>query len=83
LYGLAALIGVGDVDSFILGLTQTSPEQLPLHAASTAILIAAASNNLAKAVYAYVFADRATGLRSLLLLVGLAALGTLPLLWLR
>lgn len=83
LYGLAALIGVGDVDSFILGLTQTSPAQLSLHAASIAILIAAASNNLAKAVYAYVFADRATGLRSLLLLVGLAQLGTLPIVWLR
>jgi len=35
-----------------------------------------------KAVYAYGFADRVTGRKSFVLLVGLALLGLVPLLWL-
>ena len=46
------------------------------------IVIAAASNNVAKAIYAYAFADRATGRKSAALLVLLAAAGLLPLIWL-
>ena len=82
LYTLAAIMGVTDVDPFILGLTQANPAQLPLSTAATAIVVAAAGNNLAKALYAYSFADRVTGRRSLALLAGLTAAGSLPLLWL-
>ena len=74
-------MGATDVDPFILGLAQGGPGAAPLELAAKAIVIAAASNNVVKAVYAYSFADRTTGRRSLLLLLGLAALGLIPLAW--
>ena len=80
-YMLAAIMGVTDVDPFILGLTQSAgPATLPSLAA-TGILIAAASNNVVKGIYAYAFADHQTGRQSAGLLWGLAACGLLPLLW--
>jgi uncharacterized membrane protein (DUF4010 family) len=78
-YSLAAIMGVVDVDPFILGLTQSSAS-LPL--AAGGILIAASSNNLVKGVYAIVLSDRKTGIQSMSLLVALAILGLVPLLWL-
>jgi uncharacterized membrane protein (DUF4010 family) len=50
--------------------------------AAGAILIAAASNNVVKGIYAYSLADKKTGLQSLLFLIGLAAAGLIPLFWL-
>ncbi len=81
LYSLAVLTGVSDVDPFILGLAQGSTTATPPGLAASAIVVAAASNNLVKAIYAFAFADRATGRRALALLLGLAALGLVPLLW--
>ena len=78
LYGLAVILGVTDVDPFILGLSQTGPAEMTVATAASAIVIAAASNNVAKAIYAYAFADRATGRKSAALLVLLAAAGLLP-----
>jgi uncharacterized membrane protein (DUF4010 family) len=82
LYTLAALMGVTDVDPFILGLTQASPGELHPEVAAAAIVIAAACNNVVKALYAYGFADRATGKQSAALLLALAAAGMAPLAWL-
>jgi uncharacterized membrane protein (DUF4010 family) len=81
-YSLAAIMGVADVDPFLMGMTQSAGTVTPLSVAATGILIAAASNNVAKGVYAYMLADRRTGVQSLCLLVALAALGLTPLLWL-
>ncbi len=81
-YGLAAVMGVTDVDPFIMGMTQSAGTATPLSVGAGAILVAAASNNLVKGIYAYSLCDRATGRQSLLLLSGLAALGLTPLLWL-
>ena len=81
LYSLAAIMGVTDVDPFILGLAQGGAGATPLRLAAAAIVIAAASNNVVKAIYAYSFADPTTGRRSLTLLLGLAALGLIPLAW--
>jgi hypothetical protein len=53
-----------------------------LAVASASNLIGAASNNVVKGTYAYTMADRKTGTKSLCLLMGLAALGLVPLLWL-
>jgi uncharacterized membrane protein (DUF4010 family) len=80
-YTLAAVMGVADVDPFILGMTQAAPALTPSPVAASAILIAAASNNVVKGVYAYVLSPRGTGRKSLTLLLGLAAAGLLPLLW--
>jgi uncharacterized membrane protein (DUF4010 family) len=82
LYSLAIVIGAVDVDPFVLGLAQSKSTEVALGTAASAILIAASSNNVAKAIYAYSLADRATGRRSLMMLCALAALGFLPLAWL-
>ncbi len=79
---LAAIMGVTDVDPFIMGMTQAAGALTPLKVAAAAVLIAAASNNLVKGIYAYSLADRKTGVQSLVLLAALAALGLVPLLWL-
>jgi uncharacterized membrane protein (DUF4010 family) len=81
-YTLAGLMGVTDVDPFIMGMTQSAGGVTSLKVASAAILIAAASNNLVKGVYAYSLSDRKTGVESLCLLAGLTVAGLAPLLWL-
>ena len=79
---LAAIMGITDVDPFIMGMTQAAGSLTSLKTATSAVLIAAASNNLIKGIYSYSLADRRTGIESLTLLAGLAALGLAPLLWL-
>lgn len=80
-YTLAGIMGVSDVDPFIMGLTQTAGASTQVHVAADAIVIAAASNNVMKAAYAFALAERRTALGSTAL-VALAALGLSPLLWL-
>jgi uncharacterized membrane protein (DUF4010 family) len=79
---LAAVMGVTDVDPFIMGMTQAAGALTPLKVAAAAVLIAAASNNVVKGIYAYSVADRKTGMQSLVLLALLASLGLVPLFWL-
>jgi uncharacterized membrane protein (DUF4010 family) len=79
---LAAIMGVTDVDPFILGMTQSAGTLTPLKLAATAVLIAAASNNVVKGIYSCSLADRQTGRQSLPLLLALAAAGLIPMLWL-
>lgn len=79
---LAAIMGVADVDPFIMGMTQVAGSLTPIKVAAVAVLIAAASNNLVKGIYSYSLADKKTGMQSLPLLIGLAAAGLVPLLWL-
>jgi len=76
------VMGVTDVDPFIMGMTQAAAGDAPLTVAAVAILIAAASNNLVKGIYAYSMSDRKAGVLSLGLLATLAAAGLAPLLWL-
>jgi len=80
---LAAIMGVSDVDPFIMGLTQAAGTLTPVNVAAGAILIAAASNNVIKGIYAYSMADKKTGRQALLFLIGLAVAGLVPLIWLR
>jgi uncharacterized membrane protein (DUF4010 family) len=81
-YSLAAVMGLADVDPFIMGMTQSAGSITSLSVASGSIVIAAASNNVVKGLYAFTLSDRRTGVLSLFLLVSLAALGLVPLLWL-
>lgn len=78
---LAAVMGVTDVDPFIMGMTQAAGTVTAVKVAAAAVLIAASSNNVVKGIYAYSLADRKTGVQSLVLLVGLAAAGLIPLFW--
>jgi hypothetical protein len=54
-FGLAAISGVTDIDPFVLNLAQGSVAGMPLGSLAAAILIAASSNNVLKAVYAVAF----------------------------
>jgi uncharacterized membrane protein (DUF4010 family) len=80
IFTLAGLMGLADVDPFILGLAQ-SPAAPVMRVAAEGVLVAAASNNFAKGAYAFIFAERRTRLPAALLLWALAALGLVPLLW--
>jgi uncharacterized membrane protein (DUF4010 family) len=79
---LAAIMGLSDVDPFIMGLTQAAGSLTPYKVAAGAILIAASSNNVMKGIYAYSLAGKKTGTLSLTFLLSLAAGGLVPLIWL-
>jgi uncharacterized membrane protein (DUF4010 family) len=81
IYGMALISGLAPVDPFIMGLTQTAGNMTAMGLAVAGVTIAAASNNFAKAFIAFVLGDSKTGRQSLILMVGLTALGLLPLLW--
>ncbi|MFZ0819334.1 MAG: DUF4010 domain-containing protein [Candidatus Acidiferrales bacterium] len=74
-YILSGIMGVSDVDPFILGLTQSAGGSTPLTLAAAGIIIAAASNNLVKGIYARVFAGSSTGNEALTMLIVYALLG--------
>lgn len=81
-YALAALTGFTDIAPFILGLANTVGGATPLALAASAVMVAAASNNVVKGGYAYAFGDRETGVESLGLLLVYTVLGLVPLFWL-
>ncbi len=81
-YALAGIMGLSDVDPFILSITQSAGRDATLIVGAVGIAIAAASNNMIKAFYAFGFSDRKTGLQSLCLLLALALAGLTPLIWL-
>ena len=81
-FALAALTGFTDITPFILGLANTVGTATPLGLAASAVIVAAASNNIVKGGYAYAFGDRKTGIESLGLLLVYSAFGLVPLFWL-
>jgi len=81
-YGFAAVMGVSDVDPYILSLTQTAGKVTPAQVAAVSVVIAAASNNLAKGLYAIGFARGRGGKLALGALLALAVIGLAPLLFL-
>jgi len=76
-YSLAAIVGVTDIDPFILSLAQGGVQGMAATVTAVAILIAAASNNLLKATYTVVFAGLRNSLPAFaaLLLLAAATLG--------
>ena len=81
-YALGGIMGLADVDPFILGIAQSAGRDIPVVVGAAGIAVAAASNNVAKGFYAYSFSDRKTGSQSLILLASLALAGLMPLIWL-
>lgn len=73
--GLAAVVGVTDIDPFVLSLAQGGAANVGLHTASMAIVIASSSNNVLKAAYAYGFSRRPQALIPAGILLALALLG--------
>lgn len=72
---LAAVVGFTDIDPFVLSVAEGATNSLPAGAAVAAILIAASSNNVLKAVYTAFFIGRRGSLPSVAALVLLAAAG--------
>ena len=81
-FALAAIMGLTDVDPFVLSLTQSAGTIATISLAAASIVIATASNNILKGCYAFALADRKTGVQSLALLLCFALLGLTPLFWL-
>ena len=77
IYTLAAIVGVTDIDPFVLNLAQGGTTGMSNSALAAAILIAASSNNVLKALYAAFFAGgRATAASAgVLLLLAVAGVG--------
>ncbi len=69
---LAAIVGITDIDPFVLNLAEGGTEAVPAAAAVAAILIATASNNLLKAIYTATFAGWRASLPAVATLVSLA-----------
>ena len=74
-YLLAAIVGVADVDPFVLSMAEHGPAQLPVAEAAVAILIAASSNNILKAGYAMAFAGPRASAAPVAILAALALAG--------
>ncbi|MDR3670394.1 MAG: MgtC/SapB family protein [Holophaga sp.] len=81
IYSLAALMGVTDVDPFIMGMTHEAGASTTFQVAAVGILIAAACNNIIKGCYAFSFARGKAGRWSLILLAGLGLAGLVPVFW--
>jgi uncharacterized membrane protein (DUF4010 family) len=79
-YVLGAVIGFADVDPFIMSMTQTAGASAQLSVIAGAILLAAASNNLAKGIYSFAFGSRRAGRQGLIMLALLAVAGLIPIL---
>jgi uncharacterized membrane protein (DUF4010 family) len=60
IYALAAIVGVSDIDPFVLSLAQGDAAQITVRIGMGAILVAASSNNLVKAVYAIAYSGGRT-----------------------
>jgi uncharacterized membrane protein (DUF4010 family) len=77
IYTLAAIVGVTDIDPFVLNLAQGGTAGMSNNALAAAILIAASSNNILKALYAAFFAGgRATAVSAaMLVLLAVAGVG--------
>ncbi len=60
---LSFIVGFTDIDPFVLSIL-SSKFDVTIASASTAILIATGSNNILKAVYAYLFSKNKTGIIS-------------------
>ncbi|MGB5182721.1 MAG: DUF4010 domain-containing protein [Xanthobacteraceae bacterium] len=72
IYALAAIVGISDIDPFVLNLAQGGVAGIENAALAAAILIAASSNNILKAVYAAGFAGGKATVASAAALVALA-----------
>jgi uncharacterized membrane protein (DUF4010 family) len=75
IYSLAAIVGITDIDPFVLNLAQGGTAGMPNAVLAAAILIAASSNNILKAVYAAGFAGGRQTAGSAAALVFLAIAG--------
>jgi len=74
---LSAVVGASDIDPFVLNIAQGGVAGMSIANLSAAVLIAASSNNVAKAAYAIGFGGMTAARRPAAMLLALALLGLL------
>jgi uncharacterized membrane protein (DUF4010 family) len=74
-FSIAALVGVSDITPFLLSLAQGGAPGMSPVGLAAAVLIAASTNNLAKAGYAIGFGGRTAAVRPSVMLAVLGLLG--------
>jgi uncharacterized membrane protein (DUF4010 family) len=75
LYGLAGVVGVTDIDPFVLNLAQGGLRDSPRAVLVAALLIASSSNDLLKALYTALFSGWSRASRAAAALVAIALTG--------
>ena len=75
IYSLAAVVGITDIDPFVLNLAQGGTSGISSGTIAAAVLIAASSNNLLKTGYAIAFAGGRATAGSAVALIVLAIAG--------
>ena len=75
IYVLAAIVGVSDINPFVLTVAQNGAGAVSATVATIAILGATASNNLFQSIYALAYSSGKIGIAPLAALVILAAFG--------
>jgi len=75
IFALAGIVGVSDIDPFVLSLAQGGAANVGVTTAAAAILIASSSNNVLKAVYTVIFAGGRRGAAPAIVLGALGAAG--------
>ncbi len=75
IYWLASIVGVTDIDPFVLSLAQGGAGGASQHALDAAILIAASSNNILKSIYAATFLGFRASLPAMACLIALSISG--------
>lgn len=73
IYALAAVVGVSDINPFVLSVAQHGAGGMPGAVGAIAVLVATASNNLFQAAYATAYSGGRTGLVPVVALALLAA----------
>jgi uncharacterized membrane protein (DUF4010 family) len=72
---LSAVVGLTDIDPFVLNIAQGGIAGMTVASLAAAVLIAASSNNVAKAAYAVGFGGMSAARRPALILLALSVLG--------
>lgn len=75
IFALSAVVGLTDIDPFVLNIAQGGIGGMSAASLCAAALIAASSNNVAKAAYAVGFGGMAAARRPAMMLLALAGLG--------
>ncbi len=74
---LAAVVGITDIDPFVLSLAQGGAASIGIATSAVAIVIAASSNNILKAIYTVAFARRRESVVPAGILAALCVLGAI------
>jgi uncharacterized membrane protein (DUF4010 family) len=77
IYALAVIVGVSDIDPFVLSLAQNGAGVVSIRIGAVAILLATSSNNLLKAVYALAYSGGTRLMMPAAALTVLAVAGTI------